>query len=491
MTDQTLPVAVIGAGPVGLAAAAHLLERGETPIMFEAGEQVGANIRQWQHVRVFSPWQYTVDQATVRFLEAAGWQMPPAQELPTGRELIERYMLPFAELPAVRDHIQLNARVVAVSRRNIDKMKDAGREDAPFVVHVVYGNGDEALIEARAVIDASGTWHKPNPLGSGGLLAVGEQRHAEHIFYGIPDVLNTHRARYAGKRVLVVGSGHSAINALLDLAKLSDDYPETNIIWAIRGSNLQRVYGGGEDDALPARGRLGTRIRAYVESGTIQIVSPFRVREIRSADNRLEILGETPKGLDSLVVDEVIAATGARPDVEMLRELRIDLDPSLESTRQLAPLIDPNVHSCGTVRPHGEAELRQPEKDFYIVGMKSYGRAPTFLLATGYEQVRSVAAALVGDWEAARDVQLNLPETGVCSTDLAEDGAACCGTGVTQERTAPVGVISLSGIQVLSGGLQPVVLPVATATRECGCDDACCGDGVRSTTCGCETTCCS
>ena len=47
--------------------------------------------------------------------------------------------------------------------------------------------------------------------------------------------------------------------------------------------------------------------------------------------------------------------------------------------------------------------------------MKSYGRAPTFLLRTGYEQVRSVAAALAGDWEAARQVELVLPETGVCN----------------------------------------------------------------------------
>src|SRR5690606_22467100 len=119
-----------------------------------------------------------------------------------------------------QEHIHLNARVMAVSRRNIDKMKDAGREAAPFILQVVYGDGREALIEASAVIDASGTWHKPNPLGSGGLSAVGEKSQAQHIFYGIPDVLSSHRERYANKRVLVVGSGHSAINALLELAEL-------------------------------------------------------------------------------------------------------------------------------------------------------------------------------------------------------------------------------------------------------------------------------
>jgi hypothetical protein len=108
----------------------------------------------------------------------------------------------------------------------------------------------------------------------------------------------------------------------------------------------------------------------------------------------------------------------------MLREIRLDLDEVVEAPRRLAPLIDPNLHSCGTVEPHGFDELRHPEKDFFVVGMKSYGRAPTFLLATGYEQVRSVAAYLDGDLDAARRVQLVLPATGVCSTDVG--AGSCC-----------------------------------------------------------------
>ena len=152
MTTHTLPVAVIGAGPVGLAAVAHLLERGETPIIFESGAEIGANVRHWQHVRMFSPWEFTVDSATVRLLEANGWQMPPAQDLPTGKALIEDYMQPFAALPQVREHIRLNARVVAVSRRNIDKMKDNGRDDAPFT------EDDRVLLTGPAVLVAEGNW---------------------------------------------------------------------------------------------------------------------------------------------------------------------------------------------------------------------------------------------------------------------------------------------------------------------------------------------
>jgi hypothetical protein len=289
--------------------------------------------------------------------------------------------------------------------------------------------------------------------------------------------------------VLVVGSGHSAINALLELAALKQDAPQTTIYWAMRGTNLRRVYGGETDDALPARGQLGTRIRTHVDAHNIQIVAPFRVRELQITEKGVAVTGITSEGKETLIVDEIISATGARPNIDMLRELRLDLDPSLESTRALGPMIDPNIHSCGTVRPHGEAELRQPEKNFYMVGMKSYGRAPTFLLATGYEQVRSVVAALVGDWQAARDVQLVLPETGVCSSDLSEDGS-CCGSGVKQNVASSAGLINLTTIPVLSNALQPVSLQ-QTATRDCGCEDSCCGDGVRSTTCGCDTSCCN
>ena len=487
MSTQQRPVAIIGGGPVGLAAVAHLLERGETPILFEAGDAIASNIRHWGHVRLFSPWGFTVDSASVRLLEDHGWQMPPKKDLPTGNDLREKYLLPFADLPEVRDAIHLNARVVAISRSNVDKMKDGGRDDAPFVLHVEYADGHETLIEARAVIDASGTWNNPNPIGANGLPAIGEKRHSDRIFYGMPDVSGNDKMRYANKRVMVVGSGHSAINALLEIAVLQQDYPQTQAFWVMRSTNLQRVYGGQDDDALPARGQLGSRIKAQVDSGAIRIIAPFRIAQISLQSGTLEVVGDTPDGQETLIVDEVIATTGSRPDLEMLRELRLELDPALESTRELGPMIDPNIHSCGTVRPHGEAELRHPEKDFYIVGMKSYGRAPTFLLATGYEQVRSVVAGLVGDWESARDVQLNLPETGVCSTDLGGEGGACCSPASTQSAPA---LLSVSNIAVKASPLQLIQVSAKVDTS-CGCDDACCGDGVRSTTCGCDDACCS
>jgi len=241
----------------------------------------------------------------------------------------------------------------------------------------------------------------------------------------MPDVLGVQRSRYAGKRILVVGSGHSAAGNLIALAELAESAPSTQILWAIRGDSLAKVFGGGDADGLPARGELGQRLRQLQQSGRLEVFTNFRIDELRR------------EGKD---IDEIIASTGARPNLGMTRELRLKLDHWLESTELLAPLIDPNEHSCGTVRPHGHRELAHPESGYYAVGARSYGRAPTFLMATGYEQVRSVVAALAGDFEAADDVRLELPETGVCSVSFAEPEpgnaiAACCGTSATPEPT--------------------------------------------------------
>ena len=422
---NTLPIAIIGAGPVGLAAAAHLAVRDIPFLVFEAGATVAANILSWRHIRVFSPWKYNIDKAARQLLDAASWQSPHDEDLPTGEELFEKYFKPLAELPILRGNIHLNSKVLSVGRKNRDKMKTASRETLPFVIRVLEGY-DVNNYEVRAVIDATGTWNSPNPVGSGGVYAVGEIENAGNIFYGIPDILGKYSDRYKNKRVLVVGSGHSSINAILELDKLKDKYPDTEINWVMRKEKISDVYGGQEDDALQARGELGIRIEQLVNNDRVNVYTPFNIEQIRNENGLLTIVGLQHERKYALPpVDEIISNTGSRPDFSFLREVRINIDPALESVAEIAELIDPNIHSCGTVRPHGEEELRQPEKDFYIVGSKSYGRAPTFLMATGYEQVRSIVAGLDGDFEAARNVELELPETGVCSVDLGS--TSCCG----------------------------------------------------------------
>jgi thioredoxin reductase len=430
-----LPVIVIGAGPVGLAAAAHLLSRGFTPLVLEAGASVGANMVKWSHVRLFSPWKYNVDKAAAALLEESGWESPDPESYPTGGDLYREYLQPLAD--RLTPYIKLNARVTSVSRKGFDKMKSAGRDQAPFLVQFTTPEGAEEYVLAQAVLDASGSYANPNPMGAAGIPALGERAAASRIFYGIPDVLGADRARYAGKRVMVVGAGHSAMNALLALADLAKEAPGTQGTWVVRRASVAKVFGGGENDGLPARGRLGMELRRLVEAGEFQLVTGFRTTQATLADGQVVVGGETDAGELTLApVDEVIVATGGRPDLSILSELRLSLDPIVEATPALAPLVDPNLHSCGTVRPHGEAELRHPEPGFYIVGSKSYGRAPTFLMMTGYEQVRSVVAALAGDMEAARLVQLELPETGVCSLSSADGGGSCCGT--TESLDLPI-----------------------------------------------------
>ncbi|MDK2125759.1 NAD(P)-binding domain-containing protein [Parachitinimonas caeni] len=422
---QQYGVAVLGAGPIGLAAAAQLRARGIRPTIFEAGETVGQSFREVAHVQLFSPWRYNMDGSARALLEQKGWQAPELEALPTAGELLRDYLSPLGA--ALAADLQLNSRVLAVSRLNMDKIKSGEREQTPFLIRVQRA-GEIKTFLAGAVIDATGTWAQPNPLGANGLPAVGEVDLAARIFYGIPDVAGRHRPRYAGKTVLVVGAGHSAAGALLGLADLAATAPRTQLHWATRGDNLRRVLGGGDADQLPARGALGQRLQQLMTSQRLRLHSSFRIQSIEAAPDGLRVLADTPEGAAELRgIDEIICATGSRPDLALTRELRVRLDAWLESAEVLAPLIDPNLHSCGTVRPHGHRELTHPEPGFYIVGAKSYGRAPNFLMATGYEQVRSIAAALAGDMEAADAVQLVLPETGVCSArPVVGTGSACC-----------------------------------------------------------------
>jgi thioredoxin reductase len=407
-----LPVAVIGAGPVGLAAAAHLLTRGIRPVVFESGESAGAGVRTWSHVKVFSPWELDIDPVAATLLERRGWIAPDPDGYPTGDELVERYLEPLASVPAIADALHLRSRVVAVTRAGTDKLKDAGRDDAPFEI-VLEQEGYERRVLARAVIDASGTLSRPNPLGSGGIPATGERELARWIAYGVPDV-RAQAERYAGKRVLVAGAGHSAMNVLQDLVAIRAADPSTRIHWAVRREAYENLFGGDERDGLPARAALGRAIERLTGTGEVTLHQGVRVEALQRVDSWISVThGDGVLG----PFDEIIAATGFRPDPSLLAELRLDLDDRVEAPRRLAPLIDPNLHSCGSVPPHGADELGHPDAGVYIVGMKSYGRAPTFLMRTGYEQVRSVVAALDGDWEAARRGTLVLPETGVCSVD--------------------------------------------------------------------------
>ncbi len=430
-----LPVAVIGAGPVGLAAAARVVERGIEPVVFEKGSSVGASLLEWGHVRVFSPWRYNIDDAARRLLEIEDWKAPDPDALPNGKEIVEDYLVPLSRVASIRRGVRLGATVTAISRKGLDKATSRGRDAAAFVLRY-FEDGAEREAAVRAVIDASGTWNQPNPMGVDGLPVPGERQSAR-ISYGIPDVTGIRRNEFAGKRTLVVGSGHSAINTALALTELQRIAPGTEIFWALRQDGVDRLLGGGLNDQLPERGALGLAAKKAMDEGRLNMLTGFAARAVQEDGEHVTVLATAGGREIRLVANNIVVATGFRPAFDFLRELRIEIDPAIEAPPALAPLIDPNLHSCGTVPPHGVEELSHPEKDFYIVGMKSYGRAPTFLMKTGYEQVRSIVAEIAGDHEAARRVELVLPETGVCSAGVKSAASSgCCGGPSTAREDA-------------------------------------------------------
>lgn len=437
---SSVPVVVIGAGPEGLAAAAHLLERGMTPLVLEQGKGPASAVAQWGHVRLFSRWPELVDSVATRLLAPTGWQEPETG-FPTGQEWIDEYLAPLAT--ALSEYVRYDAKVIGVSRRGRDRLVDADRADQPFTIHIANAAGTEERLEARAVVDASGTWRKPNPAGADGLPAIGESAAAaaDLVDYQIPGRQDADK--YAGKHTVVIGAGASAFNSIIELTHIAADHPGTTITWAIRRAVSGNTFGGGTADQLPERGALGVRAKKAVDDGAVEFVTGFRTARIDTTDGRAVVVAEDGRALKK--ADNVVVLTGFRPDLTFLSEMRLDLDPTLEAPRNIAVEIDPNIHSCGSVQATGAADLAQPEPDLYLVGMKSYGRAPTFLAMTGYEQVRSVVAELAGDHEAAARVELALPDTGVCG-----------GSGLYDETDDAGGGCCAPAPQVLTLGAAPV-----------------------------------
>jgi thioredoxin reductase len=421
---DSLPVAIIGAGPIGLAAAANLVERGIYFVVYESGPVAASSVDSWRHIRLFSGWRELVDPAARRLLADTDWTEPAPSVAPYAGDLIDDYLAPLAALDTIASRTRTGVTVLSVTREGMDRTRSAGRDTTPFTLRLREENGAVSEVAARAVIDASGTYAQPNSLNSNGLEPLGFANVADRISHALPDVLGRERSRFAGKRVAVVGAGHSAANTLINLAKLAREEDGTTVTWIIRNASAARVS-ASEDDELPGRASLGDRVNRLVKNGGIDVIDSFEIVRLDSTESGVVLVGSRHGALEQIEVDVVVNATGFRPNLDMLREIRLDLDEVVEAPKRLAPLIDPNVHSCGTVEPHGFAELQQPETNFFIAGMKSYGRAPTFLLATGYEQVRSIVAWLDNDIAAASKVELVLPETGVCSTD-ASDGSSCC-----------------------------------------------------------------
>ncbi|MDG4766846.1 flavoprotein [Solwaraspora sp. WMMD406] len=402
--DRRLPVAVIGAGPVGLAAAARLVELGAVPLVLEAGTTAGTTIRNWQHVRLFSAWHRNVDPVAARLLDAGGWRTPAPGDRPTGAELIEDYLLPLARSPQLAPWIRYGCQVIGIGRLGLDRTRGAGRATTPFVLRLA--DGTEHL--ARAVIDTTGTWDTPNRLGGDGLPAIGEPAAADRLDFSLPDVLGTDRDAHAGRHTVVVGAGHSAANTLLALVELARRHPGTRVTWAVRRAGTDPVLPRGVGDVLPARAAAGTDLPRFIAAGLITLARGFVTHRVETVGDRrpahdprvrpahdpqVRLVARDGRTIDA---DRVVVATGFRAEHRIAAELRLDLDPVLGTSRGLATLIDPERPRLpwSGPPPHGVAELSHPEPDYFVAGVKSYGRASAFLLATGYRQVEAITLHL-------------------------------------------------------------------------------------------------
>ena len=422
MSAADPPVVVIGAGPVGLAAAAHLSIRGLPFLVLEAGDRVGAAVAQWGHIRTFTPWRYIVDSAAEKLLAPTGWSVPTTRRSPTGAEVVTRYLTPLAG--ALGDRVHTGARVVAVSREGLDRSRGVGRETRPFVVRIQHRDG--------AVEDVEGP-RRHRRLGHLGPAEPARQPRACPPWVSrLPGPLDASRGH---SPMSWAPTGHGS-PAAPPWSSAWGTRPRTRSWrwpklpartatpgWCGRSAPPRRdgCSAGETADDLPDRGRLGSDLQGLVSlrrrgagvaaSRPASFASVPTRRPWTSSGTRRRASGRSPVSTTSS------AATGFRPDLDILAELRLDLDLGLQAPRAIGPLVDPAVHSCGSVPPHGWRELaHDAEPGFFVVGMKSYGRAPTFLITTGNEQVRSVVAHLAGDDAAADEVQLVLPETGVCSS---------------------------------------------------------------------------
>jgi cation diffusion facilitator CzcD-associated flavoprotein CzcO len=392
-------LAIVGAGPVGLEAASAALDAGFDVHVFERGE-VGAHPLAWGHVRMFTPWRMNVGQSSRARLDRSGWAPPDPEACPTGAELATRCLHPLAALPELRDRVHTHSQVVHIGRRGLVKSDGpaAERRSRPFRLLVRDQGGRENFLSAYAVIDASGVYGQPNWAGDGGIPARSELYLAPQLSYHPDDVLGLGRDRYAGRRVMVIGAGTSAATTVVSLARLVREAPGTQVVWATRRS-ADEILPPIADDPLSERHALYARARELARGAdpAVAHVGGARVDgfEFNSATHRYRVtlmVGEQPRVEE---VERIIVNTGFGPDDSLYRELQIHECYASRGPMKLSAALDgAGASDCLTVPAFGADALANPEPDFYILGHKSYGRNPSFLLETGYKQVADVVAAL-------------------------------------------------------------------------------------------------
>jgi thioredoxin reductase len=391
-------IAVLGAGPIGLEAALYARTLNLPVTLYERG-RVGEHLHRWGHVRLFSPFGMNCTPLGRNAIQAEkpNHEFPTERDCITGREHVATYLEPLSKTAPLRDCLRTDSQVLHISRRGFLKEEGVGdgrRGQQPFRLLIRDGNGRERVEEADMLLDCTGTYAQHRWMGGGGIPAVGELAVEPRIAYGLEDVLGERRTDYAGKTILVTGSGYSAATSVCDLAQLGEQYPETWVIWLARGTGSQPIKRVA-NDPLRERDRLAVRANTLATrtDGNVEFHNQTVVEAIEPAgvEKRFQITAACAGKQRTWEIDRVIANVGYSPDTSLYRELQIhECYASLGPMNLAAALAKHASADCLAVPAQGADTLRNPEPNFYILGAKSYGRNSNFLLRNGFAQVKEV-----------------------------------------------------------------------------------------------------
>ena len=387
-------IAILGSGPTGLEAALAAAERGLPFSLYEAAPHVAGHIRSWGHVSLFTPWSMNVSPRMRAALEAAGVEVPDGDGCPTGDELADRLLVPLAALPAIAPNLRLSSRVVAVGREGLlkhEEISSPARAAQPFRLLIADADGNERIEHASVVIDTTGTYSNPNLLGDGGIPAAGELALDGEVRRDLPNFAQ--ESDWAGKTILLVGAGHSAQTAVRDLAKLAEVAPGTRVIWAVR--KAVHSCGADDSDVLPERGQLLREAAALANGGSpaVEVKPGVAIESLRRDGAKIEVALRSARGVETVAVDSILSLTGFVPDDRMYRQLQIHECYAFSAPMKLSAALlgaAGGGGDCLSQTSHGADTLVNPEPNFYILGIKSYGRNTNFLMRVGWEQVGEV-----------------------------------------------------------------------------------------------------
>jgi hypothetical protein len=402
MSDNTKKIIVIGAGPVGIECAVYAKHLGYAVTVLEKGE-VGEHLRQWGHVRLFSPFSMNHTPLGRHILLDAGRRLPQDDAYLTGREHRETYLLPLVKSAALQPVIRTGCKVLAVSRQGLlkgDHIATGERRNHPFRVLIENANGTEEILEANIIIDASGSYSNPNWLGDGGIPAPGELANRDKITYYLEEIVNGKATKYLGKTTLLVGDGQSAGTTVQAFGQLLEADGSTRLIWLTRHNHPQPIA-EIPDDPLPGRLKVAQDANRLVKHPRVEWKPGSVVDALRFDPTADQFTVTIRRGnvTEQVTVDRIIANVGYSPDNAIYRELQVHECYASRGPMKLAAalLAESGSADCLTQTGKGPDVLKNPEPDFYILGMKSYGRNSNFLLRVGFEQVRDVFKLITGD----------------------------------------------------------------------------------------------